>query len=102
MNIEECNRHGYDHRNQSDPDYKSSDQEERAAEFREDTHHQTHIAAESKDIRKSLRQLVEISHLVNAMNKKQYTKEHSEAQYQKGNSLPSKTLWKQEIVKHSE
>ena len=98
MDIEECYTHGYDHRDHGNPDHKAGNQEKRAAEFTEDTHHQAHIAAESKNIRKSLRQFVEIGHLVNAMSKEQYSKEHSEAQYQKGNSLPPETLWKQEIV----
>lgn len=34
------------------------------------------------------------------MNKEKNSKEYSEAQDQKGNSLPSELLWKKKIVKH--
>ena len=101
VNIKKSHSHRYDHRNDSDSYNKSRYKKKRTAEFTENTYHKAHVAAESKNIRKRLGQFIKIGHLVKPMYKEHYTKEDSEAQNQKGNSLPSEGLWKQKIVKHS-
>ena len=101
MDIEKSNSHGNDHRDHSDAHYKTGYQEERAAELTENADHEGHVAAESQYARICLRQLVEIHHLVQSVNKKQDAEENPEKKYQKGNSLPSEILGKKKIIKHN-
>ena len=78
MDIEKGDCHGNDHRDHSDAHYKTCYQEERAAELTENADHEGHVAAESQYARICLRQLVEIHHLVQSVNKKQDTEENPE------------------------
>lgn len=54
MHIEKGNCHRYDHRNKNDSDQTSGHEKHRAGKFDKDGKHQTHIAAQTEDTRKSI------------------------------------------------
>ena len=101
MNIEECDSHSSDHREDNYTDHKSCDKEHRAAELAEYRQHQCHIAAEAEYGRIIIHQYREIHHLIQSVNKEHHSKEESERQNQERNTSSPEMLRKQESVKHN-
>ena len=101
MDVKECDSHGDYHRQDHDSEKNTGYKEERAAEFAEDSDHQRHIAAKSKDARICEGQLGKVHHLTYSMNKEHDSEENSENKDQGRYTFSSEMLGKQKFVKHN-
>ena len=78
MNIEESYSHRDYHRDKHYPQEKSCNKEEGAAELAEDGYHQGHVAAETENVRKSLRQFVKVHKFINSVHEEQDTEDDTD------------------------